>query len=129
MSLTTGEGYGSQRFVRQYGLTPSYVIADPFPETKNDPECLAKVRRAAAGLGLPVIEMKELWRASEDFGYYTKACPGAIFYLGNARPMRRFTRAAMILMTAISDAPWTCFVRSWTSDCRENSEGRKNWPA
>ena len=67
----------------QYGLTPSYVIADPFPETKNDPECLAKVRRAAAGLGLPVIEMKELWRASEDFGYYTKACPGAIFYLGN----------------------------------------------
>jgi metal-dependent amidase/aminoacylase/carboxypeptidase family protein len=26
--------------------------------------------------------MKEMWRASEDFGWYTKRCPGAIFYIG-----------------------------------------------
>ena len=27
--------------------------------------------------------MMELWRASEDFGWYTKVCPGAIFYIGS----------------------------------------------
>lgn len=73
----------TEELCTQDGLTPSYAISDPFPETKNDPKCLDKVRRAAAACGMPVIEMKELWRASEDFGYYTKACPGAIFYLGN----------------------------------------------
>ena len=33
--------------------------------------------------GAPPIEMMELWRASEDFGWYTKVCPGAIFYIGS----------------------------------------------
>lgn len=42
-----------------------------------------KVRAKAAELHIPLIEMKEMWRASEDFGYYTARCPGAIFYLGN----------------------------------------------
>lgn len=27
--------------------------------------------------------MDKLWRASEDFGYYTKQCKGAMFYIGN----------------------------------------------
>ncbi len=27
--------------------------------------------------------MKELWRASEDFGHYLKKCSGAMFYIGN----------------------------------------------
>ena len=39
--------------------------------------------REAAGLQLPVIEMKDLWRASEDFGYYLKQCSGAMFYIGS----------------------------------------------
>ena len=29
------------------------------------------------------MEMDRLWRASEDFGYYLKQCPGAVFYIGN----------------------------------------------
>jgi len=27
--------------------------------------------------------MQDLWRASEDFGYYLKKCEGAMFYIGN----------------------------------------------
>ncbi|MCC6095404.1 MAG: hypothetical protein LIV24_10365, partial [Eubacterium sp.] len=27
--------------------------------------------------------MDKLWRASEDFGWYLKQRPGAIFYIGN----------------------------------------------
>ena len=27
--------------------------------------------------------MPEIWRASEDFGWYLKECPGAMFYIGN----------------------------------------------
>lgn len=38
---------------------------------------------SASGLQLPVIEMRDLWRASEDFGYYLKKCSGAMFYIGN----------------------------------------------
>jgi amidohydrolase len=70
-------------FSKEYGLKASFTISDPFPETRNNHECLEKVRRAAASLGNTVIEMQDLWRASEDFGCYTKQCPGAIFYLGN----------------------------------------------
>lgn len=56
---------------------------DVFPETANHPAGVERVRCAAAGLGLPVVEMGEPMRASEDFGYYLKKAPGAIFLLGN----------------------------------------------
>ena len=64
------------------GLDFSYEIHDYFPETRNNKACLERVRSAAGLAGKEVIEMKELWRASEDFGYYTKNMPGAIFYIG-----------------------------------------------
>jgi len=64
------------------GLVFSYEIQDYFPETRNDPIALSRVRKAALSLGFPLIEMKNLWKASEDFGYYTKAAEGAIFYIG-----------------------------------------------
>lgn len=72
----------AEDLAKQTGLKLRSEIWDRFPETRNHPQALAKVREAAAGLGLPLIEMKELWRASEDFGHYLKICPGAIFYLG-----------------------------------------------
>lgn len=30
-----------------------------------------------------LLPMPEPFRASEDFGYYLKQCPGAMFYVGN----------------------------------------------
>ena len=65
------------------GLDVSFTSVDEFPETRNDDTALALVAGCAGHLGLPVIYMKEIWRASEDFGWYLKRCPGAIFYLGN----------------------------------------------
>ena len=65
------------------GLRTEHEIHDYFPETRNHDKALDRIIRKAAGLKLPVIEMKEPWRSSEDFGYYLKLCSGAMFYIGN----------------------------------------------
>ena len=65
------------------GLRAEHEIHDYFPETRNHDDALNRVLRKASGLHLPVIEMENLWKASEDFGYYVKKCPGAMFYIGN----------------------------------------------
>ena len=65
------------------GLTLEYQITDPFPETRNHDSAITVVEQAAKRLGIERIRLPEPWRASEDFGYYTKKCPGAIFYVGN----------------------------------------------
>ncbi len=65
------------------GLSLTCRISDYFPETRNHDACLDRVLAAAGKLGIPALAMPDLWRASEDFGFYTKECPGAIFYLGN----------------------------------------------
>lgn len=67
----------AEELVREEGLTVSYEEHDFFPETVNDAETVEQVRKAAAAIGRPVIEMKHSFRASEDFGYYLKKCPGA----------------------------------------------------
>ena len=79
-----------ERFLRKadelssrYGLRTEHSVHDHFPETRNHREALDRLAGKAAGLALPVIEMKELWRASEDFGHYLKQCSGAMFYIGN----------------------------------------------
>ena len=61
----------------------SFSTQDYFPETVSSPKCVRKVRQAAESLGLKVIDMPEAIRASEDFGWYMKQIPGAIFYVGN----------------------------------------------
>lgn len=65
------------------GIDLDYDILDYFPETRNHETGLSKVLAAAESLGLETISMKELWRASEDFGWYLKECSGAIIYIGN----------------------------------------------
>lgn len=65
------------------GLKLSFEESDVFPETVNAPEAVEKVRRAAEQQGLRVIDLEKPIRGSEDFGYYLKQCPGAIFYIGN----------------------------------------------
>lgn len=65
------------------GLSLSFEECDVFPETVNAPEAVEKVRSAAARLSLEVVELEAPIRSSEDFGYYLKQCPGAMFYIGN----------------------------------------------
>lgn len=66
-----------------YGLSVLVDRQDIFPETANADACVRRVVDAAGKLGLSVIKTGEVWRASEDFGYYTKRYPGAMFYIGN----------------------------------------------
>ena len=72
------EGLANERSLRI-----AFAISDPFPETRNDPAAVERVLAAARQCGYKTLEMKQPWRASEDFGYYTKQCSGAMIYVGN----------------------------------------------
>lgn len=68
---------------KEYGLTLERAEEDVFPETANHPAAVDKVRRAAEGLGLTIIDMPEPMRGSEDFGWYLRQAEGAMFLLGD----------------------------------------------
>ncbi len=70
-------------FAAKQGIDVGFSVSDPFPETRNDAEALERVRAVARSLNFEIVEEQEIWRASEDFGWYLKRCPGAIFYIGN----------------------------------------------
>lgn len=71
------------RLAQANGLEVKFEVSDPFPETVSSAECVRRVETAAQGLQLPLLQMEAPWRASEDFGYYTREFPGAIFYIGS----------------------------------------------
>lgn len=60
------------------GMEFTYKIHDPFPETKNHDKCVDKIARVCENFEY----LDEPMRWSEDFGYYLKEIPGAIFGLG-----------------------------------------------
>ncbi len=64
------------------GLKVTAEERDVFPETRNDRASAEKVLARAEKAGFPVIRPDRPWRASEDFGRYTRKCPGAMFYIG-----------------------------------------------
>ena len=61
------------------GLGLEITFDDAFPETRNADWCADKVRSAAKALGLPLCELTEPRRGSEDFGHILKAIPGCNF--------------------------------------------------
>lgn len=67
----------------QYGLTMAYTEQDVFPAVVCHEDACKAVERAAKALGYPVRHLCEGVRTSEDFGWYTAAIPGAIFFFGN----------------------------------------------
>ena len=67
----------------KYGLECSFAYYDVFPETASTDAEVDKVIAACDKLGVQVIYQEQPTRGSEDFGYYTKKVPGAIFWLGN----------------------------------------------
>lgn len=72
----------AQELATAQGLTVNFQVSDPFPETISDGACVQRAERAARRLGKVPVSMTP-WRASEDFGWYTRRRPGAILYLGN----------------------------------------------
>ncbi len=68
----------------EYGIQEvTFTYNDEFPETRNHKESIDKVRQVGKEKGIAVVEMPGAWRASEDFGHYTKATKGAMVYIGN----------------------------------------------
>lgn len=67
----------------KYGLGVSFEYNDVFPETCNYSESADKIRRVSLEKGMQLVEMKEAFRGSEDFGEYLKHTKGAICYIGN----------------------------------------------
>ncbi|MBI0580443.1 amidohydrolase [Neobacillus cucumis] len=67
----------------KYGLKVGFEYQDEFPETSNHKESSDKIRQVCKEKGIPMVEMTEALRASEDFGYYTKLTRGSYCYIGN----------------------------------------------
>ena len=67
----------------KYGLECSFAYYDEFPETASTDAEVDKVVAACEKLNVPVYYQELPTRGSEDFGYFTKKAPGAIFWLGN----------------------------------------------
>ncbi|WP_026574626.1 M20 metallopeptidase family protein [Bacillus sp. UNC438CL73TsuS30] len=67
----------------EFGLKVSFQYNDEFPETFNHKESADKIRMVAKAKGMEVIEVEEAFRASEDFGHFTKLTKGAFCFIGN----------------------------------------------
>jgi len=53
--------------------------------TANHKESADKIRLSAKKLGMELIELKEAFRGSEDFGHFTKLTKGAYCFIGNGK--------------------------------------------
>jgi len=69
-------------FAVKDSLKTHFKCFDVFPETVNTDMACRRVIEVCNSLGLDVVGGQP-YRASEDFGYYTKQTEGAIFYVGN----------------------------------------------
>ncbi|MBY0123555.1 M20 family metallopeptidase [Bacillus sp. S/N-304-OC-R1] len=67
----------------KYGLKVAFEYQDEFPETANDKESSDKIREVCKEKGIPMAELAEAFRGSEDFGHFTKLTKGSYCYVGN----------------------------------------------
>lgn len=93
------------------GLSVSFLVNDAFPETVNDADSVILVQKAAAANGNQIVPMDSPFRASEDFGYYLKQCPGAMFYIGNGEAYPELHTEAYDFNDGILDAAVELFKR------------------
>ena len=73
----------ARKKAEEYGLTAAFSYCDDFPVTDCDPREVDKLRRICANKGIPVKELAEPYRGSEDFGHYTRLVRGAYFEVGS----------------------------------------------
>ena len=81
-ALRVFAGQTARHLADKDGLKVTAEERDVFPETCNDCAAAEKILARAGKAGFPVIRPDRPWRASEDFGWYTRKCPGAMFYIG-----------------------------------------------
>ncbi len=79
--LSNIEDFAKQQAERD-GLELTVSYEDEFADCYNHKSSVNRILTAASALSVPVEEMEEPFRASEDFGRFTKEVPGAIFYVG-----------------------------------------------
>ena len=71
--------YAVKKGTRNAGKIAFRADMDALPITFQKRYCMPGISHGRK----QTIPMKKLWRASEDFGWYLKECPGAIVYIGN----------------------------------------------
>ncbi|MBN2603623.1 MAG: amidohydrolase [Candidatus Thermoplasmatota archaeon] len=67
----------------KFKLEFNIVWVEEFPSTLNDNECVDIVRLAADKLNREIKELNRSLSWSEDFSYYLKEIPGALFGIGS----------------------------------------------
>ena len=71
------------RIAQANALEHSHSWTDDFPVTANDPEAVRVVEAVAKAHGIAVAHRDVAYPWSEDFGWFTRRYPGAIFGLGS----------------------------------------------
>ena len=64
------------------GLACRFEVRDVFPDTTGDDDLYEDALRRFRAAGLPVLQLDEPMRWSEDFGWLLKAVPGLYFGIG-----------------------------------------------
>jgi len=75
----------AQQIARAHGLELTRSWTDHFPVTINHTEAVAMVEAVAENRGVAVGLRDEAYPWSEDFGWFTRRCKGALFGLGAGR--------------------------------------------
>jgi amidohydrolase len=70
------------RLALEHNLLHHISYTEIFPATENNKQCVTWLNEAALANTLDVVELKEPFRWSEDFGYYTKDIKAGFFGLG-----------------------------------------------
>ena len=66
----------------QDGLKYDFSYSEEFPSLVNDNECNNIIAKAADNVGVPVVNIDNAFRWSEDFAYFTKEYKAAMFGIG-----------------------------------------------
>lgn len=71
-----------RELAHDHGIRASVSYTEVFPATVNHPAAGNFIKNAAQQTGYPLVELKEPFRWSEDFGHFTQKFQGALFGLG-----------------------------------------------
>jgi amidohydrolase len=84
MNLITGD---CEKIVKEesakYGLRYSVEWTEEFPSSINNDECIGIIKKCSEKLNLNIIELKQPFKWSEDFGHFLEKYNGAIFGIGS----------------------------------------------